>query len=82
MTRIYILIETDNKDATFTNGSNYYEIYYIAQEYKDSIKNYTSKTILVEAVNQIEAFKFFHNNSGLKIFKKADKNYYEKELNV
>ena len=34
MTRIYILIETDNKDATFTNGSNYYEIYYIAQEYK------------------------------------------------
>lgn len=74
--RTYILIEVDNINATFTTGNSNYEIYYLAPE---CTKNVIKKaSTIIEAKNQMEAFKFF--NMSLGIFKRPNLNYYEKML--
>lgn len=76
----YILIEVDTNNATFTSGKSNYEIYHLPTECGEiNIKN-ASTVVLVEAKNQAEAFKLFNSVSG--IFKRPDKNYYEKMLMV
>ena len=80
--RWYILIETNSTDSTFVESDNnitrYYEIYYVPTLTKENL-NIENSAVLVQAVNQVEAFnKFKANNFILK--KYINKDYYEKAL--
>ena len=74
--RTYILIEVDNVNASFTTGDSNYEIYYLSPECSDEYLKKAST--IVEAKNQMEAFKLFNISMG--IFKRPNMNYYEKML--
>lgn len=78
----YILVKVNNKDsAVFTDGSYYYEIYRIPESLildKDINSN-----ILVEAINQADAFKQFRlKNNYLNLKKFSSSDFYEKLLRV
>lgn len=81
--RYYILIETTNIDSTFIGNGRNYEIYYLSNNYVDSITNNPDdiliKTgLLVKADSQMLAFKEFAKKRAL--FKKSAKSYYERQF--
>lgn len=78
----YILVKVNNKDsAVFTDGSYYYEIYRIPESLifdKD-----INSDILVEAINQIDAFNQFRlKNNYLNLKKFSSLDFYEKFLKI
>lgn len=75
----YILIKTDNENATFLikdGKSDYYEIF---RFFNISDKTVNENKILVKATNQQEALKKFRIDFP-NLVKRVSKEYYETEL--
>lgn len=75
----YILIKTDNENATFLikdGKSDYYEIF---RFFNISDETVNENKILVKAINQQEALKKFRIDFP-NLVKRVSKEYYETEL--
>jgi len=74
MLKKYILLETEDNNASFIMNERYYEIYFLNKSFDEK-----KTDIIVSAINQFDAFKLFRKNYP-ELYIRSTKDFYECQL--